>query len=95
MIRTGGLVNRAQRFPLRVPMQYRKDRVSGWQQARTINISRTGILFEAEEKMPADSVLDIRVDLPSKGMMSCLGTVVRIEESACAVRIYRCNLTHS
>ena len=89
-----GPVARAQRFPLRIPFQYRKSGVPNWQDGRTINISRTGILFQAEEALPEKTIMDIRVELPLKGTLSCLGTVVRADNFNCAVRIYRCNLSH-
>jgi hypothetical protein len=88
------LVDRATRFNLRVPFQYRKSGMPHWQDAKTINVSRTGILFRAREALAEKSVLDIRLELPLQGTLSCLGTVVRTEGSDCAVRIYRCNLTH-
>jgi hypothetical protein len=87
-------VDRATRFNLRVPFQYRKSGMPHWQDAKTINVSRTGILFRAEEVLAEKLVLDIRIKLPLQGRLSCLGTVVRSEGSDCAVRIYRCNLSH-
>ncbi len=60
-----------------------------WQDGKTINISRTGILFHADEKIPTDSILDIRIDFPLKAMLSCQGSIVRAEEPAFAVRIHR------
>jgi hypothetical protein len=82
------LVNRAQRFPLNVPLHYRKSGMPGWQDAQTVNISRTGILFEADVILHKDSVLDIRVSLPLNVTISCQATVVRSEESRSAVRMH-------
>jgi hypothetical protein len=85
---------RAQRFPLSIPLQYRKSGVLYWQDGKTINISRTGILFQADETIPADFVLDIRVHLPRDAILKCQGPVVRTEESAIAVHIHRYQLLH-
>ena len=86
------LVNRAQRFPLNVALHYRKSGMPHWQDGKTVNISRTGILFEADEVLPKDSVLDIQVSLPLKVSISCQATVVRSDESRYAVRIHRHHL---
>ena len=82
-------INRAQRFPLSVDMLFRKSGMSYWQDGKTVNMSRTGILFQTDEMPSKDSVLDLRVSLPSKVTLSCQATVVRSEESKCAVRIHR------
>ena len=66
-----------------------------WQDGRTINISRTGILFQADERIPADAVLDIRISFPLKAMLSCQGSIVRTEEPMFAVRIHRYRMFHS
>jgi hypothetical protein len=83
---------RAQRFPLRVPIHYRKAEDSSWQECTTMNISRTGILFKTSDKLPLHSALDIEVRLPLQKYLYCQGTIVRSQKSACAVRIYHCQL---
>jgi hypothetical protein len=87
-------VERAQRFPLHVSLRYRKNGVSHWLDGKTINISRTGILFQADDNLPIKSVLDILVYFPMKVTLTCRGLVVRAEESACAVHLHRFRLTH-
>ncbi len=82
-------IPRAQRFPLQLPLHYRKRGMQHWQDGKTINISRTGILFQADEKIPEDSILDIRISFPLKAMLSCQGSIVRVDEPAFAVRIHR------
>jgi hypothetical protein len=86
---------RAQRFPLQVPLHYRKKGMLNWQEARTLNISRTGILFHTDESLPLNSTLDIRVYFPSDLAMSCQGSIVRCEESTFAIRIHRYHLRHA
>ena len=51
---------RAERFPLSVPLRFRKNATSHWLEGRTMNLSRTDILFKADEALPADSLLEIR-----------------------------------
>jgi hypothetical protein len=94
MISNAVPVERAQRFPIQARLQYRKSGMAEWLQAKTVNMSRTGILFQTEEILPEKTILDIRLDLPAKGTLSCFGRVVRIDKSSCAVSIYRCNLKH-
>ena len=81
------LIARAQRFPLHVPLRFRKSGMAGWQRGKTINISRTGILFQTDDSLPENSVLDIQVSLPLKISITCQGTVVRSEKTHFAVRI--------
>ena len=42
---------RAQRFNLHLPLRYRKVGEQGWRNGTTQNISRSGLLFEAEEML--------------------------------------------
>jgi hypothetical protein len=87
--------SRAQRFSLQMPLHYRKSGMLNWQEARTVNISRTGILFHTDESLELNSTLDISVSFPSDATMFCQGSIVRSEESACAIRIHRYHLLHS
>jgi hypothetical protein len=80
-------VERARRFPLKIPMSYQKSGMLDWQDGKTVNISRTGILFRAEEKLAQDTQLDIRVQFSPLVTMMCQGAVVRTEKTACAVKI--------
>ena len=86
---------RAKRFPLQVPLHYQKVGVPQWFEGRTLNISRTGILFQADEPLPKDATLDIRVDFPANVTLSCQGSVIRTENDAFAVRIHSYQLQHA
>ncbi len=88
------LEDRAQRFPIVVPIQYRKSGMSHWLKGKTVNISRTGILFKADEKPAAETLLDIVVEFPSDSKLECHGSVVRVEKSLIAVEIHHPNLYH-
>lgn len=85
-------VDRAQRFALIIPLHYRRKGLSHWQDSRTINISRTGVLFQADEKLTENSILDIQIKFPKRATLACQGAVVRTEGTACAVRIHRFSL---
>ena len=80
---------RAQRFPLKLPLKYCKSGMEHWEDSRTVNISRTGILFKADEALQANSVLDIRISFPLKLTLQCQGSIVRAEEPNFALRIHR------
>ena len=38
-----------QRFPMHIPLHYRESGMPDWLDARTVNISRTGILIQSDE----------------------------------------------
>jgi hypothetical protein len=84
------LTQRAQRFPFSVPLNYRTSGDTTWRTCKTINISRTGILFRADESFLPSTALDIRVCFPLNKILCCQGTVVRTKKSEHAVRIYHC-----
>jgi hypothetical protein len=85
-------VSRAQRFPLRIHLQYRKSNMPDWHQCKTVNISRTGILFRTNDRLEVNSLLEIQVLFPREVRLACHGSVVRTLDSACAVRIHNCHL---
>ena len=75
---------RAPRFPLRIPFRYRQSSETHWHECKTVNISRTGVLFRAEQDIQPGSVLDMRIILPvemtGKSLPTaiiCWGPVVR------------------
>lgn len=77
---------------MHIPLQYRESGVPDWHDARTVNISRTGILVRADEEIQPESKLDIRLHFPLKVTISCQGSIVRSEEKGFAVRIHRYRL---
>jgi len=74
---------RAQRFNLHLPLRYREVGEQGWRQGTTANISRSGLLFEAEEVLQPNAQLEINLVLPAEiaGLspteVVCRGEVVR------------------
>ena len=77
---------RAQRFNLQLPLKYRLIGERGWRRGTTENISRSGLLFQAEEAIPATVQLEINLVLPTEiaGLAAtevvCRGEVVRMVE---------------
>ena len=76
---------RAQRFPIQTPLRYRASGATDWIEGRTINISRSGLLFHAAEALDLKTVLAIQILFPaeitggSSANVMCLGPVVRTE----------------
>jgi PAS domain S-box-containing protein len=74
---------RAKRFNLHVPLKYRLVGEGGWRQGTTENISRSGMLFRAEEMIPPRAQLEINFVLPaeiaglSAAEVVCRGEIVR------------------
>ena len=77
---------RAQRFNLHLPLKYRLVGEDGWREGTTENISRSGMLFRAEEMLATNAQLEINLVLPAEiaGLSSaevvCRGEVVRTIE---------------
>jgi CheY-like chemotaxis protein len=78
---------RAQRFNLQLPIKYRPLGENDWRAGTTENISRSGLLFRAEEMLPANIQLEINLVLPaeiaglSAAEVVCRGEVVRTMEA--------------
>ncbi len=76
-------VVRAQRLNLHVPLKYRLVGERSWRRGTTENISRSGVLFRAEELITPQSQLEINLVLPaeitglSTSEVVCRGEVVR------------------
>src|SRR2546426_3417024 len=74
---------RAQRFNLQLPMRYRLVGDNAWREGTTENISRSGMLFRAEEVIPTHVQLEINLVLPAEiaGLAAaevvCRGEIVR------------------
>jgi hypothetical protein len=78
---------RATRFDLHLPLKYRQVGESGWREGTTENISRSGMLFQAEESIAPNAQLEINLVLPAEiaGLAAaevvCRGEVVRTIDS--------------
>ncbi len=76
-------LSRAQRFQLQLPLKYRRLDEEKWHDGKTRNISRSGLLFQAEDPLQPNVVLEINLVLPAEiaGLspteVVCKGEVVR------------------
>ena len=74
---------RARRFNLHLPLRYRPLGEKSWRPGTTENISRSGLLFRAEELLQPDAQLEISLVLPAEiaGLAAtevvCRGQIVR------------------
>ncbi len=98
---------RAQRFHLQLPLRYRRLGEKEWHVGTTENISRSGMLFEADELLQPSAQLEINLVLPAEiaGLSDtevvCRGEVVRTVEHngqtltpALAARILQYHFQH-
>jgi CheY-like chemotaxis protein len=98
---------RAQRFQLHLPLRYRRLGEKDWHVGTTENISRSGMLFQADEALQPNAQLEINLVLPQEiaGLSStevvCRGEVVRTVEHngstltpALAARILQYHFQH-
>jgi PAS domain S-box-containing protein len=83
---------RAQRFQLHLPLRYRRVGEKTWHDGTTENISRSGMLFQADEPLQPSAQLEINLVLPAEiaGLSAtevvCRGEVVRrVEPNTAAV----------
>jgi len=74
---------RAQRFAIAMPIQYRPLSDLTWLDGQVENISRSGVLFRAERVMDVATLLQMRFELPAEfggqtgALVVCRGEVVR------------------
>ena len=74
---------RASRYNVTIPVRYRPLGDLGWTETKTINISLTGVLFEASDPLDLESPIELSFDAPveiggtGRGQLTCLGQVVR------------------
>ncbi len=82
---------RKHRFPVHWPLQYRPVNDADWRPGRTVNMSVSGVLFEAAEALTTheDVELSIMFQAPGRGVTSTFvrtaGSVVRTESKVPAL----------
>lgn len=89
--------SRAQRFPIQTSLRYRQKGEAEWQDGITVNISRTGILFETDAHLEPKTFLEMQIVFPSHltagtaANIICSGRIVRTqaEQVGAAFRNYR------
>ena len=79
---------RATRLPFEMEMRYRLTEPGGWHACRTVNVSRTGVLFAAADEPPVGHPIEFVLQLaagPGRAEsrdLSCRGTLVRAHNSS-------------
>ena len=71
---------RARRFAMEVPLRYRARGEKQWHEARTENISRSGVLFRTEGTLDVATEIEMTFVLPGLAAppaVVCRGRVVR------------------
>jgi len=82
---------RKRRYPVAWPLQYRRLTDSEWRPGRTINMSVSGVLFEAEDPLRPDEAVELSIMFQANGrhipssLVSANGFVVRTEPRIPAV----------
>jgi hypothetical protein len=75
-------IARAQRFTIPMTLRYRPTGQEGWKQGTVENISRSGVLFRAQDEVELKTAVDISLtlELPESGAVPevlCWGEIVR------------------
>jgi len=74
---------RSARFPLQLPVRYRRLGERLWRHGTTENISCSGVLFRSNDLLPVEGDVELRLELPTvtataaPSEVSCRGRVVR------------------
>ncbi len=82
-----GTAARATRFPVEMPIRFRKPGEKGWRAGTTENVSRSGVLFRSDGAIGRDSELQMEFTLPKEALgragaeVECRGKVARLEEN--------------
>ena len=94
---------RAQRFRIQASIRYRRVGGTNWFEGVTENISRSGVLFRADQVLEPKTAVQMTISLPVSlmrdvpGKILCRGTIVRTAPSpggnltaiAAVIRSYR------
>jgi hypothetical protein len=75
------MLDRAQRFPLATPFRYRTLGETGWKAGVTVNLSRSGVLFAAEDPVCPGMAIEMWFTLPAGAQVVGSGFVVRADDA--------------
>lgn len=70
------------RLPLQAPVRFKVGSKAG--QGTSINISRSGILFQAQGLLKAGDTVEMEFGLPQQGVLSAQGQVARVDSAGAA-----------
>lgn len=69
---------RAKRFPVQTPVAYRERGESIWSPGRSVNVSRTGMLFETDRPTVVGATIELVLEFEAPlATVACSGRVVR------------------
>lgn len=74
---------RLPRYDVELPMEYRSAGDDGWHAAKTINFSRSGLLFEADTALSPNTPIELTFGVPSPDHANAHASIV------CKARIVR------
>jgi hypothetical protein len=57
--------SRSPRFPIQTSLRFREKGEAEWSEGTTVNISRTGVLFQTDEKMEPETILEMQIVFPA------------------------------
>ena len=88
---------RSTRFPIQTLLRYRQRGATHWNESTTVNISRSGVLFETAGKLRVGTLLEMQILFPARitgevpSKVTCWGPIIRTEPSqaAAAILYYR------
>ncbi len=76
---------RAERFPIRIPVRYRRPHSPEWLETWTENVSRSGVLFRADRTLNPTTTVEVTLELPptngdgAHAWVVCKGKVARVD----------------
>ena len=59
------MLERAQRYAIALPMRYRRMGEEAWAAGTTVNISRSGVLFEGERSLDREAGIELALTMPA------------------------------
>ena len=57
---------RARRLKLSIAMRYRVKALAAWYPATVVNISQSGVLFRAQQGLPENTIVEMRLEMPEE-----------------------------
>jgi hypothetical protein len=77
-------ISRAPRFAIQMPLRFRESGATEWHEGKSVNVSRTGILFQSGIDLLPNALLEMQILLPPEIVgkanvnVRCWGPVVRM-----------------
>ena len=74
----------ANRYPIKAPIRFRVRGQFEWREGTTVNISRSGVLFQSRVELPPGTMIAMKIILPLDALdtaitVRCYGRVVRTD----------------